>query len=63
MHIILTLLALFFLGFNFVQPGFLQRLQGEDRTCRLIKGRMDCYSKITEYKINAPLAPYSFLEF
>ncbi|HXH76639.1 MAG TPA: hypothetical protein VNJ08_16830 [Bacteriovoracaceae bacterium] len=51
-HYLLTAIALVFLGFSISNGDILQQLQGEDRTCNLIMGNIDCVSNHADYKIN-----------
>lgn len=51
-HYLITLCALFFLGAIIVNPSIRTKTQIEDRSCKLIKGKVDCYNKYSEYRIN-----------
>lgn len=52
-HYIVTLCALFFLGVIVLKPGVMNPTsQRDERTCKLNKGRMECFYKYSEYKIN-----------
>lgn len=51
LHYLVTLCALFFLGVIITNPAS-TRNSHEERTCKMIKGRMDCLSRFSEYKIN-----------
>ncbi len=50
-HYLITLCALFFLGVLISNPNKVNSGENE-RSCKLVKGRMDCFNKFTEYKIN-----------
>ncbi len=51
-HYLITLCALFFLGAIIVNPNFRNSPRHEERSCKLIKGKLDCYNKFSEYRIN-----------
>lgn len=50
-HYLVTLCALFFLGIIISKPETVN-MRNEHRLCKLNKGRIDCFNKYTEYKIN-----------
>ncbi|MBA2403862.1 MAG: hypothetical protein H0V66_03750 [Bdellovibrionales bacterium] len=52
-HYITTLCALFFLGVM-INPGTKGSAQNDEheRSCKMVKGRMDCIYKYSEYRIN-----------
>ena len=52
-HYLVTLCALFFLGVIVTKPGQLIPNEKSERTCKLMKGKMDCFYKYSEYRINA----------
>jgi hypothetical protein len=50
-HYLITLCALFSIGVLFKNPGLDRSTQDEERSCKMVKGRMDCLYKYSEYKI------------
>lgn len=50
-HYLITLCALFFLGAIIVNPSIRTNSQNESRSCKLVKGKVDCYNKFSEYRI------------
>lgn len=51
-HFFVTIVSLLFLGVIAVKPEALHRANGEERSCRMMKGKMDCVVKNTGYQIN-----------
>ena len=51
-HFLVTLGALFFLGVIIKTPDNYRPAQNDERNCKLIKGKMDCFYKYTENRIN-----------
>ena len=51
LHYIVTICALFFLGVMLKNPNHNKPVHDEDRSCKMIKGRMDCVNKYSDYKI------------
>lgn len=51
LHYFVTFSALFFLGLIIKNPDPLPG-QNAERSCRVAKGKMDCYYKYTENRIN-----------
>lgn len=50
-HYLVTICALFFLGVIISSPNSTIR-SPDERSCKMVKGRMDCFYKYSEYKIN-----------
>lgn len=53
LHYLVTLCALFVLGIIVAKPGKLLPTNAGERTCKMIKGKMDCFYRYTEYRINS----------
>jgi hypothetical protein len=51
LHYIVTFSALFFLGLIIQNPGPTPT-QNAERECKIVKGKMDCFYKYTENRIN-----------
>lgn len=51
LHYFVTFCALFFLGLIIKSPTP-AHTQNAERSCKIVKGKMDCYYKYTEYRIN-----------
>lgn len=51
-HYLITFGALIFLGMLITNPRTSSTSPTEERTCKMIKGRMDCFYKYTDYRIN-----------
>jgi hypothetical protein len=51
-HYLITLCALFFLGAIIVNPSIKANSQNESRSCKLVKGKVDCLNKYSDYRIN-----------
>lgn len=51
-HYLVTLCALFFMGVLIKNPGLNRPTQDEERVCKMVKGRMDCLYKYSDYRIN-----------
>jgi hypothetical protein len=51
-HFIMTASALMCFGIIAVKPEALTKIQNEERVCKLNRGKMDCYFKYTNYRIN-----------
>jgi hypothetical protein len=52
-HFLITALSLLFLGLLLAKPGSLFSDDREQRTCKVVKGKMDCFYKYSQYRINA----------
>lgn len=52
LHYSITLVALFFLGLILKPFGSGHMEQKQERACHMIKGRIDCHYKYTDYNIN-----------
>lgn len=50
-HYLISLCALFFLGVIISNPEKVN-FRNDNRSCKLNKGRMDCFNKYSEYKID-----------
>ena len=51
LHYLVTFSALFFIGMIIKNPAPAPA-QNAERACKIIKGKMDCYYKYTENRIN-----------
>jgi len=51
-HYFITLSVLFFLGIIVTKPDSFNQQTGRDRVCVLAKGKMNCASKFTEYRMS-----------
>lgn len=51
-HYLVTCIALIFLGVVVTHPRSLSSPTVPERSCKMVKGKMDCISKFSEYKIN-----------
>lgn len=51
-HYVITLCALFFLGAIIVNPSIKDTSKNDSRSCKLVKGRVDCLNKYSESRIN-----------
>lgn len=51
-HYMMTFLALIFLGLVITHPRHLTSPNLPERSCKMMKGKMDCFYKYTEYRIN-----------
>lgn len=51
LHYIVTIIALFFLGMM-VKNSKSQPMQNAERSCKVSKGKMDCFFKYTGNRIN-----------
>jgi len=58
-HFVMTVGALFCLGIIVVKPSALHKISGEERICRLDKGKMNCF---TEYRMNNIMKKTSFVQ-
>jgi hypothetical protein len=52
MHYIVTFCALVTLGLIIKKPGFDQRIKAGEHVCKMVKGKMDCYDRDSDYRIN-----------
>ena len=51
-HYVITLCALFFLGAIIVNPSIKDNSKNDSRSCKLVKGRVDCLNKYSDSRIN-----------
>lgn len=59
-HYIITLSALFFLGFIMAKPGMSFNPVKEVRVCKINKGKMSCDSKKIPKAVPGPIVQYVF---
>lgn len=51
-HYLVTGVALIFLGLVITHPRHLTSPSTPERSCKMVRGKMDCIYRYTEYKIN-----------
>jgi hypothetical protein len=51
-HFVFTVIALFLFGVIALRPDALHPKPEEERVCKLLRGKMDCFFKQTGHKVN-----------